>query len=128
MLRFVPHLALQEEHLAWLVLAERAKPEHERRTVEELEQAVKGWLLFELVRPEGGLVAVEKVGSRLLLHAFVAPAFGASFRRAVQVLRQLAADLECDAVETLVWDRRLARAMQKVGVRAEAVQMVLRVG
>lgn len=109
-----------------MMLSERAKPEHERRGMDELAERIKGWMLFEFDRPEGGLLAVEKIGRRLVLHAFSAPRFGWSFRRAVQDLRRLAADLECDAVETMVWDRRLARAMQKVGVRAEAVQMVLR--
>ena len=128
MLKHVPYLALQEQHFFWLLQAEGAKPDHERRSPEELMLAAKAWMLFEIERPGGGIVAVERVGSRLVLHALTAPNFGASFRKAVAALRRLAADLECDAVETMVWDRRLARAMQNVGVRAEAVQMVLRVG
>lgn len=128
MLRHIPHLALQDEHIYWMLLSERAKPEHERRSANELAESAKGWLVFELERAGGGILAVEKVGRRLFIHALAAPGFGWSFRRAVRLLQKLAADLECDAVETMVWDKRLARAMQKVGVRAEAVQMVLRVG
>lgn len=129
MLTYVPPLALRDQHVEWLLASERAKPVHEQRSAAELVELVNSqqMLVFELRRKGGGIVAVGKVGRRLVLHALTAPGFGWSFRAAVKLLKKLASDLECDAVETMVWDRRLARAMQRVGVQPEAVQMVLKV-
>lgn len=130
-LRYVPVLEVQDKHLLALERAQHVKHENDRLGLAELAELVfsKRLWLFE-VGGTDALIAVSfrtTAGGkrRLIIDAWTASGFGWHFRAAVKLMQRLAAALACDGVETLVWDRRLALAMTKVGVKAEAVSFFL---
>lgn len=131
MLRYLSPLAVQDKHLLALATAQAIKHPHDRLSLAELAELVfsKRLWLFEIEGTDALIgISFRQTAAgkrRLVIDAWTASRFGWRFRQAVKLIRKLAASLSCDGVETLVWDRRLALAMTKVGVKAEAVSFFL---
>jgi len=89
-----------------------------------LRLAARVWTAFEF---DGGMLAVEKIGSRLYVRALSAEGFGWRLRAFRDVMDRLATDLMCDTVETTCFNERLARAMVRIKARAESWTMVWQV-
>lgn len=121
---------IEERHLEMLLTSVNQAPKYERQDVFKLlEKLHKGFAsAFDF---PGGLIVVEQrlghdQSRRLCVLAFAGDA--AIWRREglAASLKKLAADWSCDMIETLCYDPRLARAIQKVGGSVESVNVVLK--
>lgn len=73
---------------------------------------------------DNGVIVVSTPGdARLRIDAFSGKIF--SRRALADDLRRLAADWECDTIETFVFDPRLASAITGIGGRVEAFSVAL---
>lgn len=125
MIRHVPFADLTEQHLTWLAESMLAAPEEQRPEAEDFARGVmlETMRLFEFA---GGLLVVSVDGKRLKLEALRCRHLDAKTAVALAAaLRRLAADWECDTIETIVFDSRLAFVIERLGGRVESWTMVL---
>lgn len=122
-------------HLAFTDLTE-AHIEQIRQSIEAAPKAVRPDVedILRMIATEAarafafgnGLIVVSTPGDkRLRIDAFTGKIM--SRRQVAEALRQLAADWECDTIETYVFDPRLASAITAIGGRVEAWSMTLAV-
>lgn len=130
MLRFVPFPEIDGVHLKMLAESLNACPEFHRPlgsdVIEDLQAGRAKMFEFD-----GGILvlSVEEHNltkqRRLMIDAWSGD--GSIFHRveAANDLRRIAADWQCDVIETLVFDLRLASAICSIGGRVESVCVTL---
>jgi hypothetical protein len=79
-------------------------------------------VLFEF---PGGSMLVEKIDNRLHLTAFSSDAALKNAAPLLEDVKRLAADWQCDTIETTVFDPRLASVICKLGGRVESQTVIL---
>lgn len=133
-LAWVDPFQINGEDLEWLQKADEAGPLFHaipaQRLFEELYQHKMH--LFRFV-PGPGVLLVEQITSasgvrRLNLVRAGGRGVGWTFRQLAEALQHLARDWGCAEVQSMVYSRKLAEAMRRVGARPEAVCMVMEVG
>ena len=125
MFLYVPFEDLTQDHLVQIARCQLRAPEDERPESKFIvEQLASGG--FRLFTFEGGLVICSKRGKRLVLEIMTASIW--KRKDLADTFRKLATDWECDTVETLVFDSRLADAIVAVGGQVEHYCMTLPVG
>lgn len=129
MLKWVKPSTMSLQEVMWLAKSLEAAPGYERRDLEEFLTSV---YLGEIkVFHVGlGLIAAKVShgadGSRRL--TVMAFAGKPHLREAVAGMKRLAADWECDTIETCVYDQRLAHAILKAsGGKVESLNLALEV-
>jgi hypothetical protein len=130
MLTWLPPHALTRDHLVQLAESLNAAPAFELRDGMLLLSAIHHSLAHAFVLPGDGLMVLEpKVGvdgsRRLSIVAYSGT--GAIFLRKglVDDLRKVALEWGCDTIETMCYDPRLARAIEKVGGHVESICLTL---
>jgi len=126
MIQYIPFEDLTPEHLECIAASLLAAPAWHRPEGADILRSIKNEVsrVFEVDECLLVLSTPESDGiKRLRIDAFS----GKAFRRGklVDFLRRLAADWECDAIETFTFDPRLACAIEKVGGRVEAWSLVV---
>lgn len=127
MLTWVPAVYITRKHLKMLAESIHAAPEGARMDEHQLvlDLQTGKYRLFEWV---DGCLVVAKVGSRLLLMHFCCHNLVKRLPSLVSEVQGIAADWECDKIETMCFDRRLTSAMQRLGAEVESTTLVLDVG
>lgn len=130
MLTWIPPYSLTKDHLVQLAESLNAAPAFEMRSGIELLHAIHHSLAHAFALPSEGLMVLEpKLGTdgskRLSIVAFSGD--GAIFLRKglVDDLRKVALEWGCDTIETMCYDPRLARAIEKVGGHVESICLTL---
>ena len=130
MLVFVPFDSITDQHLRWIAESLTTCPEFHRPDGEEMLRAVESGASKVFAWDEGLLVvSVEEHNTsherRLMIEAWAGQ--GASFRLAelADDLRRIAAEWQCDTIETLAFDLRLSSAICRIGGRVESVCITL---
>jgi hypothetical protein len=129
-LTWIPPYAITQDQLVLLAESLNAAPAYEARDGVELLSAIHHSLAHAFALPDDGLMVLEpKIGAdgsrRLSIIAFSGD--GAIFLRKGLVgdLRKVALEWGCDTIETIAYDPRLARAIEKVGGRVESICLTL---
>ncbi len=121
MIRYVPFEDLTQEHLDAIAASLLAAPEWHRPEPADILRSLREEVMRAFfVADSFVIVSVQSTEheKRLRIESFSGKAFK---RRALaDFLRRLAADWECDAIETFVFDPRLACAIERIGGRVEA--------
>jgi hypothetical protein len=120
-------MTITEEQWEALRLSGARAPEPSQRwsSLEIAKALISGrWLAFSV---PGGIIAVEKIGTRLYVRALNITGFGFRMRKFRDDMDRLATDMMCDTVETICFDERLARATMKIRASVEAWTMVWQV-
>ena len=124
MIQHVPFEAVDQRHIVGLANSLLAAPADNRPEPEEFLRAVMlGTMrLFEW---DGGMALVGVRDNRLVLYAFSADSIFFSARRLAEDLKRLAADWECDTIETTCFDPRLTCVIKRLGGRVESMTITL---
>jgi hypothetical protein len=80
----------------------------------------RGWTVFSF---DGGIMAVSASDGVLTVEAWAANSFYKFMRRWQATMQRLAADMQCNTIQTTVVDARLARAMVRIGGEVESWNM-----
>lgn len=134
---FVLEYVQPGEHTAddfnWLEMAGNAGPEFQKLPALQVEHWLrqKEMQLFRF-KPGPGVVLTEVRRSasgvkRLGIVRAAGEGVGWTFAKVAELLQHTAKEYGCEAVETMVYSPRLAKAMQRIGAKPEAVNMVLEV-
>lgn len=126
MLKHVHPQQISAEDFAMLIVADGNNPEHCHITADDL--VTKLWAgVFELWRFEdgSGVVLAEKCGERLNLVRLSGNCIAFRFKEIADTLQHRAAELNCNSIETLVYSEKLVKALERLGARQEAINMVL---
>lgn len=123
MLTYVPFEELDYLHLEQIAKSLLVAPPEVR--AKELLPRLQRKDLACFTWPDG-LMLIGKLDNRLLIEAMSASIWGR--QDLAKDLRRLAADWECDTIQTTVFDSRLASAIVKVGGQIESYDMILPVG
>ena len=125
MFQFVPFESLTGDHLRAIAASINAAPADDQPCAKFIIEQLRNGN-YRAFAYESGLVVVSKKANRLVLELMSA----SIWRRKdlASALRRLAADWECDTVETMVFDPRLADAIVKVGGQVESYIVTLPVG
>ena len=124
---------LTHEDLAWLKKADDAGSDYQRLSSADIIRWVAdGELHLFRLRHGQGVVLVEvrlaaSGKKRLGIVRAAGAGMGWTFAKIAELLQHTAKEWGCEAVETMVYSPRLAKAMQKIGAKPEAVNMVLEV-
>lgn len=124
MLTYVPFDELTGEHLRYIAEGIQPLPEAIRPSAQDIMGDLQTGHLTAFEFP-GGLIVVKTYCKRLDVRAFSGPVFLRADLAAD--LKRLAADWECDTIETMVYDPRLASAIEKVGGHVESWTVTLAV-
>lgn len=124
MLQYVPFEQLTSDHITRLAKSLMAAPEHARPLASEylISMKERKMLLFEW--PEG-IALVGQRGNRLVLYACQCDDLIHTILPFVADLKKIAAEWQCDTIETIVFDPRLASAIRKLGGALESQLMTL---
>lgn len=126
MLEHVPCEQITSAHLAWLAASLLSAPLDNRPTAEDLTRAI--WLgTMRLFEWDGGCVLVGQSQNRLVVHAFGCDKLVGIPAPLTADLKKLAADWQCDTIETTCFDTRLASVIQRLGGRVESQTLTLAV-
>lgn len=128
MLQYVPWEALNQKHLVWLANSMLAAPESARLDINPLMNRLRDGI-YRLFEFSGGCLLVGVRGSRLTLQAFCTdPGINMDLCRVLAAdLKRLAADWQCDAIETICFDPRFASVIKHLGGRVESQTLVMEV-
>lgn len=124
MIRHVPFSDLNEQHLDWIAESVLVQPEEIRASSADFLRAIMQEKL-RLFDWESGCLIVGIHEHRLILHALCCHDLLHCAVQLADDLKRLAADWECDAVETTCFDTRLTSVIEKLGGRVESVTLVL---
>lgn len=80
---------------------------------------------FQLWRHKAGVILTEVTDDRRLNLVRASGQLAAHFKTLGQDLQHAARELNCNAIETIVYSPKLARALQRSGAKQEAIVMVL---
>ena len=125
MLSYVPIDAIRGRHLHALAESLNACPAAVRPSAKEMIEDLHAnrTMLFET---EEGIVVLSKQDNRLCIDAATTTAWRCN--KLAADLKRLAAEWQCDTIETTVFDSRLAAAILRVGAQVESTTLVLAVG
>jgi hypothetical protein len=126
MLRFVDSADFQQRHLVGLANSLLAAPADTRYDVDYIIEALTRGTMRLFDWPNG-LVLVSKRGQRLVLEGLWATRLLKDAITLADDLKRLAADWQCDTIETTCFDKRLARVIEKLGGRVESRTLTLAV-
>lgn len=122
MIEYVPFEGITDAQLRGIAASILAAPEDDRPDgLFVLSQLRRG--VYRLFAWDCGLFVVSKKDKRLVIELMSASIWNRKDLAAD--LKRLAADWECDIVETMVFDSRLADAIVKVGGEVEAFVVIL---
>lgn len=126
MLQYVPWDDFDQRHIVWLANSLLACPADIRLSEHEILDDVRlgKKRLFEWPK---GMVLVGTRDNRLVLWGFgSAPGLSMEECRLLATdLKRLAADWQCDTIETLCFDTRFASVITHLGGRVESMTLVL---
>jgi hypothetical protein len=117
---------ISAEDFELLIKADAHNPGHCHIPPDEL--VTKLWAgIFELWRFEdgSGIVLAEKAGDRLNLVRLCGKSIAFRFNEITEILQHRARELNCTSIETMVYSDKLVKALERIGARQEAVNMVL---
>lgn len=125
MLAHIPFSEIKERHVAAMLDSVNAAPADDVIDVGFLLQEIlaERMRLFEY---DHGCMVVTKRGKRLAIVTCTARIW--RIKALAEDMKRLAADWECDIVETMVFDSRLADAIVKIGGQVESFVLTLPVG
>jgi hypothetical protein len=126
MIRFVPFEDLDEKHLDWIAESVLAAPEAVRVESADFLRAIK-METMRLFDWDDGCVLVGIVDKRLIIYGFCCHNLIKRLPDLVADLKRLAADWQCDAIETNCFSRVMTSAMKRVGAVVESTTLVLTV-
>jgi hypothetical protein len=124
MLSYVPLSAIDDKHLECILRSVDKCPEAIQVPAKEILEGIAAgtYTLFDW---DGGCIVVGTHDKRLEIVAFSGGIF---LRQDLAAdLKRLAADWECDTIETRVFDPRLASAITKIGGQVESYMLTLAV-
>lgn len=123
MISWVPFQQINRWHLERIAESLHAAPAEIRFEADDvMKKLATGVLrLFEF---DGGILLVRQDGKRLMLDGISCTKLSKVWKL-VPAVRRLAADWLCDTIVTTVFDERLARAINKLGGRVEAYDLIL---
>lgn len=121
---YIPFSDVRQAHIVQLTNSLLAAPADIRPDLDDLLRAIMtgAMRLFEC---GDGVMLLGKSDNRLMIYAFAAETLLGKPKTIAADLKRLAADWECDMVETLVFDPRITSVIEKVGGRVESVTMIL---
>lgn len=131
---YVSPQGLRMQDFLWLGEANQAATKFDRLDLNEVfDQLHSGTMhLLRLRPPNDGVLLLEVLSrngsKRLCLLAVAGKGIARIASKLGNLLRATAHEWGCEAVETLVVDPRLARAIMRSGARPESVTLVLPVG
>lgn len=128
MIRYVSFEDVNERHVVHLANSLLGAPTDQRPDTEDLLRGIQtgSMRLFDW---DDGVVLVSQRDGRLLMLSFSC-AEGQLFKTAEPLaadLKKLAADWQCDTIETTCFDPRLASVIEKLGGRVESLTLTLAV-
>lgn len=126
MITYVPFEKVTQRHLVWLANSLLAAPADNRPSAEDLSRAIFLETMRLFAWPSG-CVLVGQSEKRLVLHAFGCDKLAGVPGPLTADLKRLAADWQCDTIETTCFDSRLASVIQKLGGRVESQTLTLAV-
>jgi hypothetical protein len=126
MLQFVPPESFAQRHLIGLARSLLAAPADTRYDVDFIIEAVTRGTMRLFDWPNG-LVLVSKRGQRLVLEGLHATQLLKDAVPLTDDLKRLAADWQCDTIETTCFDKRLTCVIEKLGGRVESRTLTLAV-
>lgn len=122
-----------EQDRAWLELADKAGPAYHSLTLDQISQLIfSGDFHLFRIAPQRGVVLVEVRKSlaglkRLAIVRIGGENVGWVAAQVAQLLQHTAAEWGCQEIESMVYSPRLAKALQRLGGKPEAVNMVVEV-
>lgn len=125
MLMHVPFIEIGERHLEGIAKCLELRPPSEQTwgTLVLMELHAGTMHLFDWTT---GFIVAAKRSTRLTMEAFCAPEISMEeCRNLVSDLKRLAADWQCDTIETMVYDSRLTSVIHHLGGEIESWVMVL---
>lgn len=120
-LRKVPFNQLEQRHLELLAESMITAPEQVRATETLKLLATDAASFYEW--DKGVMVLYRMPSGRLSLEAYNGSVFGRT--ELMEEVKQLAAELECDTIETFVFDPRLASCIERLGGHIESYVVVM---
>lgn len=122
MLTWLDPQALSDEQ--WQMLCAAGEPAGWSQAEIAEKLLSRAWLAFATA---GGVLAVERRGRTLRVVLLANDAFGLRIKALKAACNRLAADWQCDTVETDVFSERLMRAMMHHGAKPECWTMAWQV-
>ena len=126
MIRHVPLADLNNRHLVAIANNLLSQPKPVRQDTDDIIQALAEGQL-QLYEFDFGIVLLGKRDDRLVLEGLYAENLLKIAEALAADLKRLAADWQCDTIETMVFDPRLASVIEKLGGRVESRVMILEV-
>lgn len=124
MIRFVPFADLNQDHLTWIAESALAPPVESRVDASDFLRALMQGTM-RLFDWDDGCIVVGKREKRLVIYAFACHNLVKRLPPLLDDMRRLAADWECDAIETTCFDSRMTSAIKKIGAVTESTTIVL---
>lgn len=124
MIKYVDFEDLDEKHLDWIAESVLAQPEDIRANSSDFLRAIKDEKM-RMFDWDDGCLLVGVTRNRLILYAFCCHALLKQAEQLAEDLKRLAADWECDTIETTCFDTRLTSVIKKLGGRVESTTLVL---
>jgi len=131
MMLYVHPTHITPEHVHMLMEVNKLASDFERPNLLALAKQINtgSAVMFEIPH---GIVVVEILESngerRLNMMSFYCSKFGAHGRGITEDLQRLARDWNCARVTTVIWDKRLARQLEKLGCKTEYTSLILESG
>jgi hypothetical protein len=121
--RVIPSVVSPED-FALIFEADLNSPDHVKLSMKEIVDRI--WQgTFQLWRHENGIILTEVTAENRLNLVRASGRLAAHFKTLGRDLQHAARVLNCNAIETIVYSPKLARALKRTGARQEAVVMVL---
>lgn len=122
MIRWVPFPEIGSKHLRLLGECLNVAPEAVRMSARDLINGLRDRVL-RLFEFDDGLLVVHRDEKRLVIDALACSIW--KREQLADTLRRLAADWECDTIQTTVFDERLADAIVSIGGKIESYDITL---
>jgi hypothetical protein len=127
MLKWVPAVYIEDRHLRMIAASLHAAPEHERMELRPLVNSLQTGT-YKLFEWDDGCLIVAIVGKRLMIHGFCCFNLVKQLPALFEAMNRLAADWQCDTIETTCFDSRLTSAMKRLGAQVVSTTLALSVG
>lgn len=130
---YVPAGEATDDDFNWLSMADNNCPRYAKLPQLQVEHWLRqGKMHLLRFRPGPGVLLVEVTRSssnvrRLNIVRAAGQGVGWSHRAFAELLLETAREWGCEAVQTMVYSPRIAKALTDVGAKAEAVNMILMV-
>ena len=126
MIMFVPFESIEQRHIVGLVNSAFAAPADNRMDLNQILKEIKDGTMRLFDWPHG-IVLVSKNFNRLTIWALATNNLIKDGPQLTDDLKRLAAEWECDTIQTTCFDPRLTSVIQKLGGRVESTTLTLAV-